>query len=153
MKVFRGGIYRWRSFYSGISRRSIIVDLDFDQLLYSLRSIELYAPWIRHVFIVTNGQIPYWLDSDRVTIITHNDIYPDKSHLPTFSSPSIETHLHRIPNLSERFIYLNGTGLWFVIRVECHLETSQGNSYLIEMKMFLSDIRLYVWHITYMIQA
>ena len=109
--MFLGGIYRLRSFNSGISRRSITVDLDFDQLLYSLRSIELYAPWIRHVFIVTNGQIPYWLDLERVTIITHNDIYPDKSHLPTFSSPSIETHLHRIPNLSERFIYLNGMGL------------------------------------------
>jgi len=86
---------------------------DFDQLLYSLRSIEQYASWIRHVFIVTNGQIPSWLDlsSERVTIVTHNEIYPDKSHLPTFSSPSIETHLHQIPNLSERFIYLNGTGL------------------------------------------
>ena len=89
-----------------------INDSDFDQLLYSLRSIEQYAPWIRHVYIVTNGQIPGWLDLsfERVTIVTHNEIYPDKSHLPTFSSPSIETHLHRIPNLSERFIYLNGTG-------------------------------------------
>ena len=65
----------------------------------------------------------------RVSVISHKDIYPDKSHLPTFSSPSIEgsvslllaiigsvryilkhkkTHLHRIPNLSEKFLYLNG---------------------------------------------
>lgn len=82
---------------------------DFDQLLYSLRSIEQYAPWIRHVYIVTNGQVPYWLDLsfERVTIVTHDEIYRNRSHLPTFSSPSIETNLHRISNLSERFIYLN----------------------------------------------
>ena len=27
-----------------------------DQLKYSLRSIETYVPWIRHIYIVTNGQ-------------------------------------------------------------------------------------------------
>ena len=31
---------------------------------YSLRSIEKYAPWVRKVFIVTNGQIPNWLNLD-----------------------------------------------------------------------------------------
>ena len=30
--------------------------LDMDQLKYSLRSVELYIPWARHVYIVTNGQ-------------------------------------------------------------------------------------------------
>jgi len=82
---------------------------DFDQLRFSLRSIEQFAPWIRHVFIVTNGQVPNWLnlEFDRVSIISHADIYPDNSHLPTFSSPSIEAHLHRIPNISDKFIYLN----------------------------------------------
>ena len=42
---------------------------DFNQLLYSVRSVETYAPWIWHVFIVTNGQIPVWLNTDhpRVT--------------------------------------------------------------------------------------
>ena len=30
--------------------------LDMDQLKYSLRSLELYIPWARHVYIVTNGQ-------------------------------------------------------------------------------------------------
>jgi len=35
---------------------------DMNQMLYSLRSIEMYAPWIRNIFIVTNGQIPNWLN-------------------------------------------------------------------------------------------
>lgn len=82
---------------------------DFEQLEFSLRSLEYYAPWIRHVYIVTNGQVPVWLNetSDYITIVPHNQIYPNLTHLPTFSSPSIETHLHRISGLSERFLYFN----------------------------------------------
>lgn len=70
---------------------------DKDELRYSLRSLEMYAPWIRHVYIVTNGQIPSWLDMDnsRVTLVTHDDIFTNKNDLPTFSSPAIESHIHR----------------------------------------------------------
>ncbi|XP_069085115.1 N-acetylglucosamine-1-phosphotransferase subunits alpha/beta isoform X2 [Pleurodeles waltl] len=35
------------------------------------------------------------------------DIFRNVSHLPTFSSPAIETHIHRIPGLSQKFIYMN----------------------------------------------
>lgn len=46
---------------------------DNEELRYSLRSIEKHAPWVRNIFIVTNGQIPSWLnlDNPRVTIVTH----------------------------------------------------------------------------------
>uniref|UniRef100_A0A4W6FFU2 N-acetylglucosamine-1-phosphotransferase subunits alpha/beta n=1 Tax=Lates calcarifer TaxID=8187 RepID=A0A4W6FFU2_LATCA len=82
---------------------------DNEELRYSLRSVERHAPWVRHIFIVTNGQIPSWLnlDNPRVTVVTHQDIFQNHSHLPTFSSPAIETHIHRIPGLSQKFIYLN----------------------------------------------
>ncbi|KAM8908381.1 N-acetylglucosamine-1-phosphotransferase subunits alpha/beta isoform 2-T2 [Spinachia spinachia] len=82
---------------------------DNEELRYSLRSVERHAPWVRHIFIVTNGQIPSWLnlDNPRVTVVPHQDIFVNSSHLPTFSSPSIETHIHRIPGLSQKFIYLN----------------------------------------------
>ncbi|XP_054001470.1 N-acetylglucosamine-1-phosphotransferase subunits alpha/beta [Hylaeus anthracinus] len=82
---------------------------DKDELRYSLRSLEMYAPWVRHVYIVTNGQIPSWLDMDnpRVTLITHEDIFINKSDLPTFSSPAIESHIHRIPGISDKFLYFN----------------------------------------------
>ncbi|CAL1291483.1 unnamed protein product [Larinioides sclopetarius] len=82
---------------------------DNEELRYSLRSLERHAPWVRHIYIITNGQIPYWLNLDNpfVSIVTHEEIFPNKSHLPTFSSPAIECHLHRIPNLSKKFIYLN----------------------------------------------
>lgn len=82
---------------------------DNEELRYSLRSVERHAPWVRHIFIVTNGQIPSWLnlDNPRVSVVTHQDIFLNNSHLPTFSSPAIETHIHRIPGLSQKFIYLN----------------------------------------------
>ena len=43
------------------------------ELRYSLRSVEKYAPWIRNIYIVTNGQIPSWLkvDHPRLTIVSH----------------------------------------------------------------------------------
>jgi hypothetical protein len=92
---------------------------DNSELQYSLRSVARFAPWIRHIYIVTNGQIPTWLNLDhpRLSVIAHADIFPNKSHLPTFSSPAIEAHLHRIPGLSPNFLYLNddvmfGTEVW-----------------------------------------
>ncbi|XP_045584036.2 N-acetylglucosamine-1-phosphotransferase subunits alpha/beta [Procambarus clarkii] len=92
---------------------------DNEELRYSLRSLEKYAPWIRRIFLVTNGQIPYWLNLDhpRLTIITHEEIFTNISHLPSFSSPAIESHIHRIPGLSEHFLYVNddvmfGSEVW-----------------------------------------
>jgi hypothetical protein len=32
-------------------------DAGRDELRYSLRSLEMYMPWFRHVYIVTNGQV------------------------------------------------------------------------------------------------
>uniref|UniRef100_A0A6B2KXE3 EF-hand domain-containing protein n=1 Tax=Arcella intermedia TaxID=1963864 RepID=A0A6B2KXE3_9EUKA len=93
--------------------------IDNEELRYSLRSVEKFAPWVRRIYIVTNGQIPSWLNLDlpKLKIITHSQIYANKSHLPVFSSPSIETQLHNIPGLSRRWIYLNddvmfGSPIW-----------------------------------------
>tara|TARA_R110002050_G_scaffold150757_1_gene277697 strand:- start:234 stop:554 length:321 start_codon:yes stop_codon:yes gene_type:complete len=79
------------------------------QLRYSLRSIMKFAGWVRHIYIVTNGQVPSWLDVShpRITVVAHEEIFTDPSDLPTFSSPAIEVHLHRIPGLSNRWIYFN----------------------------------------------
>jgi len=83
---------------------------DTEELRYALRSIEAHAPWIDKIFIVTNGQVPRWLDLEnpRVRIVTHAEIFPDPAtQLPTFNSNAIELNLHRIQGLSEDFIYFN----------------------------------------------
>ncbi|XP_077270789.1 N-acetylglucosamine-1-phosphate transferase subunits alpha and beta isoform X1 [Temnothorax americanus] len=125
-------VYTWVNgsdslFLESLQKHVPVVDLsaaasrfsDKDELRYSLRSLEMYAPWVRHVYIVTNGQIPSWLDMDnpRVTLVTHEDIFLNKSDLPTFSSPAIESHVHRIPGVSDKFLYFNddvmlGAEIW-----------------------------------------
>lgn len=79
-----------------------------NELKYSLRSLEKFAPWINNIFIVTDNQIPDWLDTDnpKIHIVDHSEIMPADC-LPTFNSPAIETVLHKIPNLSEHFLYAN----------------------------------------------
>jgi Stealth protein CR2, conserved region 2/Stealth protein CR1, conserved region 1 len=80
---------------------------DNDELRYSLRALEKFFPAHGHIYIVTDGQTPPWLrTSDRLTIIDHTDLIPAAS-LPTFDSGNIESYIHRIPKLSERFFYLN----------------------------------------------
>ncbi|WP_145905805.1 stealth family protein [Kitasatospora viridis] len=80
-----------------------------DELRYCLRAIAMYAPWIRHVFLLTDGQCPDWLAVDHpdVTVVTHGQIFADPGALPVFNSHAIETQLHRIPGLSEHFLYFN----------------------------------------------
>lgn len=79
-----------------------------DELKYSLRSVERYAPWIRHIYIVTDGQVPAWLDltNPHILIIDHKEIMPAEA-LPSFSSPAIEWCIDNIPGLSEHFLLAN----------------------------------------------
>lgn len=79
-----------------------------DELKYSMRSILRYAPFVNHIYIVTAGQTPSWLKPHpKVSVINHRTIFSDHFHLPTFNSHAIEANLHKIPGLSERFIYFN----------------------------------------------
>lgn len=36
---------------------------DSNELRFSLRSLERFAPWVRHIYLVTDNQIPKWLVS------------------------------------------------------------------------------------------
>lgn len=80
-----------------------------NELMYSLRSIELYANWVRNIYIVTDHQVPAWLDTSnpRIKVINHEDIFHDTSVLPVFNSHAIESQLHHIDGLSNQFLYLN----------------------------------------------
>ena len=77
------------------------------ELKYSLRSIEQYLPWVRKVFVFTNCAMPTWLNEvENLVWVRHEDVIAPE-HLPTFNSHAIESYLHKIPNLSEHFIYFN----------------------------------------------
>lgn len=80
-----------------------------NELKYSLRSLRMFAPWIRKIFIVTAGQTPAWFAQadDRVEFVSHDSLFPQACVLPTFNSHAIETVLHRIDGLAEHFLYFN----------------------------------------------
>ena len=79
-----------------------------DELKYSLRSLAMYADFVRHVYLVTDGQKPHWLDDGApgITVVDHRDIFPPDV-LPVFNSHAIETRLHHIPGLSQHYLYFN----------------------------------------------
>ncbi len=81
---------------------------DWGTLKYLLRGIDRHMTFIRKVFLVVSSatQVPSWIDTSTVKIVLHKDIIPSQ-YLPTFNSSMIEMFLHRIPGLSERFIYFN----------------------------------------------
>lgn len=80
-----------------------------EELRYSLRSLVAHANWVRRIHVVTSGQVPYWLDTShpQINVVSHEEIFPDPADLPTFNSHAIEACLHRIPGLSEQYIYFN----------------------------------------------
>lgn len=98
-----------RNFYSTtVDANSAVRFRNRDELKYSLRSVFKFAPFFNHIYIVTSGQKPRWLrDHPRITIVPHYLIFKNTSNLPTFNSHAIEANLHRIPGLSDKFIYLN----------------------------------------------
>ena len=82
---------------------------DSGELRYCLRGLYYNAPWLRRIYLVTCGHTPSWLDlsqNDKIELVSHDQIFP-KGALPCFNSSAIEMCLHRIPGLSNYFLYSN----------------------------------------------
>lgn len=81
---------------------------DWGFLRYWFRAVEANAPWVRKIHFVTYGHVPKWLNinNPKIHIVKHED-FIDKKYLPTFNSCAIEMNLHKIPGLSEKFVYFN----------------------------------------------
>lgn len=81
---------------------------DWDNLQYWFRAVETYAPWVHKVYFVTWGHVPAWLnpDCEKLVIVNHKDFIPAE-YLPTFNANTIELNFHRIPGLSEHFVFFN----------------------------------------------
>ena len=81
---------------------------NWDFFRFWFRAVEKHAPWVRKVFLVTNGKFPDWINPncEKLVLVKHSDYIPEE-FLPTFSSTTIELYFHRIPGLSEHFVYFN----------------------------------------------
>lgn len=84
-------------------------------LKYWFRGVEKFAPWVNKIHFVTCGQKPEWLDvsNPKLNLVDHKEIIPEK-YLPTFNSGVIERYVHKIPGLSEHFVYFNDD--FYIIR-------------------------------------
>src|ERR1700733_2482648 len=79
-----------------------------DELKYALRSVNMFAPWVRRIFIATDSPSPAWLaEHPKITIVRAEDHFSDPAALPTYSSHAVESQLHHIGDLSEHFLYSN----------------------------------------------
>ena len=81
---------------------------NWDTLVFWFRAVEKFAPWVNHVYFITCGHKPEWLNlnSEKLRFVTHDSFMPE-AYLPTFSSTPIELNMWRIPGLSEHFVYFN----------------------------------------------
>jgi hypothetical protein len=88
-----------------------------NEIRYCVLSILKFAPFIRNIFIVTDGQDP-GLDEEirthfperleSIRIVDHKEIFEGyEQYLPTFNSISIGNMIWRIKGLSEHFVYFN----------------------------------------------
>ena len=101
-------VYTW----SGEKFTNDIRTSNNNELKYSIRSIIEYAPWVNHIYILTNSpkKIPSWFNDnykDKITLYGHDEIFPKHIKTPNTNSNVIETTIHTIPNLTEHFIYFN----------------------------------------------
>ncbi len=81
---------------------------DWGLLPFWFRGVEKFAPWVRKIHFVTNGQVPSWLNVNhpKLHLVNHKDIMPAEA-LPTFNSNAIEMNIGKIEGLSENFVYFN----------------------------------------------
>lgn len=75
---------------------------------YWFRGVEKFAPWVNHIYLVTPGHFPGWLNlsNPKVTLIDQSILF-DEKYLPTFNNCAVELLMYKIPGLSEHFVYFN----------------------------------------------
>ncbi len=81
---------------------------DHGFLKYWFRGVEKFAPWVRKIHFITCGQHPAWLDINhpKIKLVNHEDYIPQQ-YLPCYNSNLIEIYMHKIPDLTEQFVYFN----------------------------------------------
>lgn len=113
-----------------------------DELRYSLRTAELFLPWVRRVFLVTDKQVPEWLNLShtKVRLVDHSAFVRTPEWLPTFNSNAIAAQLHEIEALSEHFIICDDDTLFGQpCRKEDFFDVSHTNRMRVVMKVMLSN--------------
>ena len=98
-------VYTWK----GERVTDNIRDSYNNELQYSLRSIDLYAPWVNKIYILTDYPVKYpsWINknNNKIILIYTKDTFPSPDYLPNANSNAIESTIVNIKSLSEHYIY------------------------------------------------
>jgi hypothetical protein len=102
---------RWMQKFRATTGSEAICHVSNSEILMSLLSVQRYFKWVRKVHIVVDDQtFPLdFLEADlrnKVVFHDHTAVMP-RAILPTFNSITIEAFLHRVPDLTETFVFLN----------------------------------------------
>ena len=112
----------WKKNFSNYVKKNVneVRYKDYEEIYFSLKTLIKFAKNVfNNIYIVTASQklndekLKKLLTKEellylcaKLKYIYHKDIIPNK-YLPTFNSITIETFLHKIPNISENFVYIN----------------------------------------------
>ncbi len=105
-----------KSFQNKIKKYKSDFDLiryqQFGEIYFSLKTLEFFMKnYVNNIYIVTfdqkldHSKISKWIEN-KIKYINHSDIIPSK-YLPTFNSIVIECFLHKIPDITNTFLYIN----------------------------------------------
>ncbi len=99
---------KYRKKFFGTKEKISLSKNSMNELKFSLRSVERNFKNLNKVFVVTDNQVPEWLElnNSKIEIVDHKQIIPE-IFLPTFNPVVIESFIHKIPGLSENFLYMN----------------------------------------------
>lgn len=95
--------------------QSAVDDVRFvqsNEIYYCINSVIKFMPWVRNIYLVTDGQTPSFLKDDterfsKIIVVDHKEIFAGHEEgLPTFNSRTIASGFWRIPALSNDFIVL-----------------------------------------------
>jgi hypothetical protein len=125
-----------------------------NEIRYCVLSVFRFAPFVRNIFIVTDGQDPGLYEDiktyfpERLTslrIVDHSEIFEGfEKHLPTFNSISIGNMIWRIKGLSDNFVYFNDD--LFLIRPVKPEDWFIGNKPVLRGKWGPAPVFRILWH-------
>jgi len=82
----------------------------FGEIRYSLRLLEANAPWFNKAYILANGDArPAWLteeSKDKIVMIDRCKLFDRPQDCPTENTDACESVTHRVPGLSEHYVYM-----------------------------------------------
>jgi hypothetical protein len=119
---------------------------EFVELKYLLRSLEKHNIHPRKIFIIHSDNHPpppYLKEVHNLKFVKHSELVTDKKHLPLVQRQAIWTHLHKIPDLTNLFFYMEDD--YFIMNgkiFDTLLDNYKNNTVFIDDRIFLKNYKL-----------